>query len=257
MDHPFIDTSRRQLEYVKWMTRRLKRVGSLTLLGSAALMLVGQAVPRSQEGEADQVILAEAGGMPTAALRLVNGSRHRHPFQPYFLRYQGDRVAVPTHYAPLTFAEFFGLPALPGEYADSDWTTVRAYSQRGVSLEGYIAGLRRSPGDAIGLLTWREGDLHVHLRETLEPRCAPEGNRSEQVVAAVTRAFQPPKTGWSYNALVGLCERQARVRVSGWLLHDFEHVRDVGDVRGSAWEIHPVTKLEVWDRERHSWSPQP
>jgi len=227
------------------MNRRVKQIGSLILAGMGTWMLMGQAVPGGQEGEAKQVILAEAGGTPRATLRLVNGSHAQHPFQSYYLSYQRARVAIPTHYAPMTFADFLALPGLPEEYRQSDWTTVRESTQRGVSLEGYIAELVPS----------KDGDLHVHLRETKQPRCFPDGSRRDQLVAEVTRAFQPPKTGWSYDALLDLCERQARVRFSGWLLHDFEHVQDVGDWRGSEWEIHPVTKIEVWDSERHSWSP--
>lgn len=220
----------------------VKRLGPVMLVGIAGLALMGQAVPQTKTVQAEQSLLI---------------AMDKEPFQPYFLRYQGARVAVPTHYTPMTFAEFFALPPLPEEYEQAEWSTVREYTQRAVSLEGYIAELRRSTGDEMGLLRWREGDIHVHLRETPQPRCSLDGNRREQVVASVTQAFQPPKTGWSYTALLDLCERQARVRVSGWLLHDFEHVRDVGDLRGSAWEIHPVTKIEVWEGGRRSWSPLP
>jgi len=233
----------------------VKRLGLVMLVGIAGLVLMAQAAPRTQTVQAGQFLLIDAAGPSRALLQLA--AVHREPFQPYFLRYQGARVAIPTHYTSLTFAEFFVLPEFPKEYEQSDWTTVREYTQRAVTLEGYIAELRRSPNDVFALLPWSEGDIHVHLRETPQPRCSLDGNRKEQVVAAVTKAFQPPKTGWSYDALLGLCERQARARISGWLLHDFEHLREVGNLRGSAWEIHPVTKIEVWDRERHSWSPLP
>ena len=82
------------------------------------------------------------------------------------------------------------------------------------------------------------------------PQCNPPGPRGGQIVTEVTPPFQPPKTGWSYEALDGLCQRQARVRISGWLLHDYPHLKDVGAWRASAWEIHPVTKIEVWNSER-------
>lgn len=37
----------------------------------------------------------------------------------------------------------------------------------------------------------------------------------------VTSPFQPTQTRWSLEALTALCQRQARVRMAGWLLHDF------------------------------------
>ncbi len=243
-----------RLELVGRRQSCVKRLASAMVVGIAGLVLMGHAGPKTQTVQADQFFLIDAAG-PPRGLQLAG--EDREPFQPYFLRYQGARVAVPTHYIPMTFTEFFGLPALPEEYEQAEWTTVREYTQRAVSLEGFIAELRRSTSDEMGLLKWGGNGIHVHLREAPQPRCSPDGDRSKQVVAAVTQAFQPPKTGWSYDALLDLCGRQARVRVSGWLLHDFEHVRDFGALRGSAWEIHPVTKIEVWDRERHSWSPLP
>jgi len=35
------------------------------------------------------------------------------------------------------------------------------------------------------------------------------------------------------------------VRISGWLLYDYEHVSVIGSQRASVWEIHPITKIEV------------
>jgi len=98
-----------------------------------------------------------------------------------------------------------------------------------------------------------QGDLHVHLRAARQPQCGVGGLRNQQIVTEVTPHFQPPTTGWSYEALLDLCQRQARVRISGWLLHDYQHIRDIGAWRASAWEIHPVTSIEVWSPEREEW----
>lgn len=174
-----------------------------------------------------------------------------------FLIEQKNRVAIPSHYEPLTFAEFLALPSLPAEYTASDWGLVRAHTQRSVSIEGYIAEVIPAMDGATYGRPPEEGDVHLHLRETRQPGCFPRGPRGKQLVAEVTPHFQPPKTGWSYDALLGLCQRQVRVRLSGWLLHDYQHVQDVGVWRASAWEIHPVTKIEVWDPEHQSWQPLP
>ncbi len=44
-----------------------------------------------------------------------------------------------------------------------------------------------------------------------------------------------------------------RVHLSGWLLHDFQHVQDVEDGQGSSVEIHPVTTIVVWYPNRKRW----
>ncbi len=174
-----------------------------------------------------------------------------------YLIEQKNRVETPAQYEPMTFADFLGLPALGARYTASDWQVVRTYTQRAVSLEGYIAEVIHPRDGATYGRPPDEGDFHVHLRDTREPQCAPESPRDRQIVTEVTPHFQPPKTGWSHKALLDLCRHQVRVRISGWLMHDYQHVRDVGDWRASAWEIHPVTNIEVWDSVRGGWQRLP
>jgi len=71
----------------------------------------------------------------------------------------------------------------------------------------------------------------------------------------VTPAFQPLRTSRSAAVLRKLCEQQVRVRLSAWLLHNFEHTEPSSTWRVSAWEIHPVTAIEVWEevRRRHTF----
>ncbi|MFN3476379.1 MAG: hypothetical protein ACK4Z6_02330 [Candidatus Methylomirabilales bacterium] len=174
-----------------------------------------------------------------------------------YLIEQKNRVAIPSRYEPLTFGEFLALPSLPAEYTASDWGLVLAHTGRSVSLEGYIAEVIPAMDGATYGRPPEEGGVHLHLRETRQPGCFPGGPRGRQLVAEVTPHFHPPKTRWAYDALLDLCQRQVRVRLLGWLLHDYQHVQDVGVWRASAWEIHPVTKIEIWDPERQSWQPLP
>jgi hypothetical protein len=177
--------------------------------------------------------------------------------QKRYLVAEKNRREVPTHYEPLTFGEFLTLPALPESYGESDWELVRAHTGRAVSLEGYIAEVRRAPdGWNYGRPFW-EGDIHLHLREAPQCQCFPDGPRGGQIVTEVTPHFQNSTTGWDFETLWNLCQRQVRVRLSGWLLHDYQHLDAVGRWRASAWEIHPVTKIEVWDPAGQTWRPLP
>lgn len=193
------------------------------------------------------VSLGLAGG---AFLVLSAGS---HPAQRAYLIQQKNRVAIPSHYEPLTFAEFLALPPLPAEYRAPEWDLVERHTQRPVSLEGYIAEVIAWPDGWNYGRHWWEGDLHVHLREARPGTCFPEGPRGNQIVTEVTPAFQGEATGWTQQNLLALCERGAKVRISGWLLHDYKHARHVGGWRATAWEIHPVTRVEVWDPVGRRW----
>jgi hypothetical protein len=35
------------------------------------------------------------------------------------------------------------------------------------------------------------------------------------------------------------------VRISGWLVYDFEHFGVIGTRRATVWEVHPITVIEV------------
>jgi hypothetical protein len=97
-----------------------------------------------------------------------------------------------------------------------------------------------------------DGDVHVHLQSMPCPQGCPKDHHAAQIVTEITPAFQPPTTGWSSAVLRDRCEHQRRVRLAGWLLHDFPHTGS-HTRRATMWEIHPVTRLEVWDDDHHAW----
>ena len=183
-------------------------------------------------------------GIAYAAATVLLGAT---PWQYLSLMAQKGRTTVPAAYEPWTWADFLALPTLPRAYRASDWALVQGYTARAIRLEGYIAEAYR----------WRDGDVDVHLRAAPSAHCFPGGPRQAQIVTEVTPAFQPPRTGWSATVLRELCEQQVRVRLSGWLLHDFEHAEPASAWRVSAWEIHPVTAIEVWEEARQAWQPLP
>ena len=43
------------------------------------------------------------------------------------------------------------------------------------------------------------------------------------------------------------------VRISGWLLFDPQHTNHLKKYRSTLWEIHPITKIEVWDTDTEKW----
>ena len=40
--------------------------------------------------------------------------------------------------------------------------------------------------------------------------------------------------------------RRLRVRVPGWLFLDYGHASTVERERATLWEIHPVSRIDVW-----------
>jgi hypothetical protein len=177
------------------------------------------------------------------------------------LRAMKERVAAPDSLATFTFADFSRLPhgARLAVYAPLE--------DRGVALEGYVAGMLHSS----------DGDFHLEIASV--PRHF--GDRDTlYVTGEITPELRERHPEWRYEALrqafrpanlPPFDRPTARVRVSGWLLYDYQYdglptsdpLRELWDrmspARGdrtrrrstwprlTGWEIHPVTSIELWD----------
>jgi len=123
--------------------------------------------------------------------------------------------------------------------------------RQAVSINGYIARVLPVPTKLAGHRT-TDYNFQLHLRPASTGRCLIEDSPRD-VVTVVSPAFQPPRTGWELDQLRLLCERQDRVRISGWLLYDHLSRQGVGRWRASAWAIHPVTRIEIWNAREQTW----
>ena len=173
----------------------------------------------------------------------ISGGAERH------LREMKERTTAPTSVTPATFADFVALPhGLPVEQ-------FAPLEQRGVSLEGYASVLHRSS----------DGDFHLTLSATPPT----PGRRTRDVLTAeITPQWQKGSRWWRWEPLSTAFRtpwyepeypgERPRVRVSGWLLYDFQYdepflkdrrprLPSPPPSRLTGWEIHPVTRIELWD----------
>jgi len=197
----------------------LRIAAALTLLAGAAVLLT---------------YLHLMGRGPLA------GPAERH------LRAMKDRLAPPESVAVFTLAEFAELPhrVALDEYAPLEG--------RGVVMDGYIQRFVRAVDD----------DYHLEIAPT--PR-APGGADTVYATAEITPGIRGDSRRWSYEGLVAAFrpnhggaaswdDGPRRVRVSGWLLYDYPYdappsawAKRMTSPRISGWEIHPVTRIELWD----------
>ncbi len=171
------------------------------------------------------------------------------------LRAMKERRDAPTAVMPFTLADFHALPH------DAPMAEVAALERRGVSLEGYVQRMLRAS----------DGDTHLEIVVT--PR-APGGPDTAYVTAEIAMPWRRGSRAWSYESLLaafrpnhgGATAWEAgprRVRVTGWLLYDFQHdVRPsqyslIHGSRVTGWEIHPVTRIELWDDSLHGFVDHP
>jgi hypothetical protein len=178
------------------------------------------------------------------------GPRMRH------LRAMKSRVQAPREVVAWTLEDFAVLP--------HDWS-LRGYSRlenRGVSLEGYVQHILRS----------MDGDFHLEVAPT--PR-GPGGPDTVYVTAEITPEWRRGSRRWTYDRLLAAFrpnhggvtvwdEGPRRARITGWLLYDFQYdTRPTswalrhGAPRISGWEIHPVTRIELWDESLRRFVDHP
>jgi len=88
----------------------------------------------------------------------------------------------------------------------------------------------------------------------------PKENRNEHVVTEVTPWFHEAITSWTSSTLGKFASYRGgysgtmhgppgKIRVYGWLFYDNPPAGDasVGTWRGTAWEVHPITRIEVFE----------
>jgi hypothetical protein len=120
----------------------------------------------------------------------------------------------------------------------SRWTTSRAGR-----IEGYVVSVSAGPLEAANCFCRRDIHLMIAPRPDSPPR--------EQVVVEITPRMETTKE-WSLEQLQRELSGR-RVRFEGWLFFDALHAGEsentapgrANNWRGTAWELHPLTKIEV------------
>jgi hypothetical protein len=89
-------------------------------------------------------------------------------------------------------------------------------------------------------------DWHVWFTKTAGE------DRTHSIVIEPTPRIRAMHT-WTLVKMDKIAKDQLRVRISGWVFFDPEHPDQVLKTRGTIWEIHPVTQIEVM--QNNAWVP--
>jgi hypothetical protein len=172
------------------------------------------------------------------------------------MRTMKDRREAPSDPAAARLTMFDSLPFRRplAEYA--------AVERRGVVVEGYIKHMLRAP----------DGDYHLEVTATPPT----PGRPAAYVTAEITPQWHLGAKHWGFESLrtefrsasggdaTLWSEPARRVRLTGWLLYDFEFdtrrpdlTRVPFEQRVSGWELHPVTRIEVGDEALAAFAEVP
>ncbi|HYR88496.1 MAG TPA: SH3 domain-containing protein [Terriglobia bacterium] len=174
-----------------------------------------------------------------------------------------NRVTAACTFSSLTPAQVLRLKPLPGSVrtlpaADERATYLQSLEGTPVIVEGYLSMVKAAGKESTNCYSASRKDFHFEILPS--DQGDPKIRRDEIIITEITPWFSEVISGWttanlgqfaSYrNGYSGSMQRSpARVRVYGWLFYDDPHSGDasVGTWRGTAWEIHPVTRIEVFE----------
>jgi hypothetical protein len=142
-----------------------------------------------------------------------------------------NRTDVPSTYVPIDWDSMKSLPADKVSDIQGAPVVVSGYLSDKIHVEG-------KESTNCDLTLPNEVDWHMYLTKS------PNQLINEALVVEATPRVRPMHT-WTTQGLEEYVNKNQQVRISGWLIYDFEHVAVIGKERAAVWEVHPITKIEV------------
>jgi hypothetical protein len=167
-----------------------------------------------------------------------------------FTNLRKNRTDVPQSYHEVSWKALQTLPYPMAARSLAQWTpqqlaVIQPYEGVPVSVTGYLVKIKVEAGGSgestnCHFVNPDEVDWHVPFVEHT-------GDGEEtSVVVETTPRMRKNHPKWTPANLASWTASQEPVRVSGWTLLDPEHRAHLGKYRSTLWEIHPVTKIEVF-----------
>ena len=133
-------------------------------------------------------------------------------------------------------------------WSATDRAAISEYNGIGVSMEAFLIRVQDEGPESNNChkTTPEEVDFHLWIVGQTSD------DRDKGIVIEMNPRLRAAHPAWTLANLRPLSRDLAHVRVTGWIMLDPEHPDQVGKTRGTIWEIHPVTKVEV-DRGGGQW----
>ncbi len=161
-----------------------------------------------------------------------------------------NRTDEPVQYHSVNWKSVQQLPYPVAKNSLEDWTPeqlaqIKPFEGIGVSVVGYLVAIKvenRGTGESTNchFTNVTEVDWHMPLVESAGDA------EATAIVVETTPRLREVHSKWTPNTLAPWVNSGEPVRISGWVLLDPEHRAHLGKYRSTLWEIHPITKIEVF-----------
>ena len=167
-----------------------------------------------------------------------------------------NRADSPSAFKDVSWQAIFELP-YPGrddgnfakphreDWAASELAVIEPFEGIAVRVIGYIVAIKPQnggSGEGTNCNFNKVGDVDTHLALVADVGDAEKGS----IVIEWTPRFLKAHPNWTKSKLLPWLDSDQPVRVTGWLMVDPDHVNHLNKYRGTLWEIHPITKFEVF-----------
>jgi hypothetical protein len=167
-----------------------------------------------------------------------------------------NRADYPTSFKDVSWQAIFELPYPgrdDGNYAKphrKDWiaselAVIEPFENIAVRVIGYIVAIKPQNGgngEGTNCNFNKVGDVDTHIALVANVGDGEKGS----IVIEWTPRFLKAHPNSTKSKLLPWLDSDNPVRVTGWLMVDPDHVNHLGRYRGTLWELHPITKFEVY-----------
>jgi uncharacterized protein YraI len=179
-----------------------------------------------------------------------------------------NRVDVAAEYHPVTWDAINSLKYPQGaKKSRMDWTEaqlgqIAPFEGAALSVEGYLYKVKVESSSPNASSGGESTNCHARLANDVDwhmPLTANVGEGQDvAIIVETTPRVRHAHPNWTtarlkpWTAHMGnqpnTNYNHQKVRISGWLMLDPEHQDMInGGLRSTLWEIHPITKIEVWN----------
>jgi uncharacterized protein YraI len=179
-----------------------------------------------------------------------------------------NRVDVPSEYHPVTWDAINtlkypqGAPRSRMEWTQNQLGQILAFEGAALTVEGYLYKVKVESSSPSASSGGESTNCHAKLANDVDwhmPLTANVGEGEDvAIIVETTPRVREAHSKWTtarlkpWTAHTGNQSNSnynhQKVRISGWLMLDPEHQDMINSgLRSTLWEIHPITKIEVWN----------
>ena len=159
-----------------------------------------------------------------------------------------NRIDPPAAPAPIPFQALEELAWPPGvarkhmsSWPAADRAAVARYNGTGVAVEAFLIRVQSEGAESNNCHSTASDDVDFHLWIGGNR----DDDRDRSIVAEMNPRLRALHPAWNLATLRPLAAQRTHVRFTGWTMLDPEHPDQVGKTRGTIWEIHPITAVQV------------